>query len=150
MSLNWPKSLYGVTPRLTSGRPNGGGSPSQDGSSLRSNSNLVEAEGVFSGLHLRPWVFLRMVQAEAVEYRKRGWSNRGGACRGHCRRPEHGLECFICQPCLVDPPGCCVPGLRIGVGRSSKRHGGDLTLDIQFESVAEFDYQGPEVRVSGI
>jgi len=35
--------------------------------SLRSNSNLVEAEGAFSGLHLHSWVFLRMVRAEAVE-----------------------------------------------------------------------------------
>jgi len=46
--------------------------------------------------------------------------------------------------------GCCIPGLQIGVGRSSKRHGGDLTLDIQFESAAEFDYQGPGVRVSSV
>jgi len=51
---------------------------------------------------------------------------------------------------LVDPPGCCIPGLRIGVGRSSKRHGSDLTLDIQFEFAAEFDYQGPGVRISGV
>ena len=64
-----PLNLQSVPPfalQLTSGRPDGGGSPSQDGSSLRSGSNLAEAESVFSELRLRPWVFLRMVQAEAV------------------------------------------------------------------------------------
>jgi len=40
--------------------------------------------------------------------------------------------------------------LRISVCRSSEEHGGDLTLDVQFESVAEFDHQGPEVHVSGV
>jgi len=89
-------------------------------------------------------------KAELLEGRKRGWSSRGGMCRGHGCRLERGLECFICQPRLVYPLGCCVPGLRIGVGGLSKRHGGNLTLDIQFESVAEFDYQGPGVRISGV
>jgi len=63
---------------------------------------------------------------------------------------ERGLECFICQPCLVNPLGCCIPGLQISVCRSSEGHGGDLTLDIQFESTAEFDHQGLGVHVSGI
>jgi len=76
-----------------------------------------------------------------------GWARTE---RAGVRQLEHGLECFICQPCLVDPLGCCVPGLQIGVCRSSKGHSGDLTLDIQFESAAEFDHQGPGVRVSGI
>ena len=39
-----------------------------------------------------------------------------------------------CQLRLVDPSGCCVPGLQICVCRSSEGHGGDLTLDVQFES----------------
>jgi len=70
--------------------------------------------------------------------------------RGHGYHLEHGLECFICQPCLVDPPGCCVLGLRISVCWSSEGHSGNLTLDIQFESMAEFDHQGLEVHVSSI
>jgi len=116
--------------------------------------DCVYVHGYSSGWCRRRWRGSernrRRSYRRGAEYRKRGWLNRGRVYRGHGRRPEHGLECFICQPCLVDPPGCCVPGLRIGVGRSSKRHGGDLTLDIQFESAAEFDYQGPEVRVSGV
>ena len=41
---------------------------------------------------------------------------------------ECGLEGFICQPCLVDPLGCCIPGLWIGVCGLSKGHCGDLTF----------------------
>ena len=63
---------------------------------------------------------------------------------------ERGLERFICQLYLVDPPGCCIPGLRISVCRLSKGHGGNLTLDVQFESMAEFDHQGLRVCVSGV
>ena len=85
-----------------------------------------------------------------VEYRERGWSSRGRACRSHGRRLEHGLECFIFQPCLVDPPGCCILDLWISVCRLSKGHGGDLTLNVQFESTAEFDHQGLGVCVSGV
>ena len=86
---------------------------------------------------------------------KQGQSMQGSwsstrACRGHGHRPEHGLEHFICQPHLVDPPGCCIPGLQISVYWLSEEHGGDLTLDVQFESTAEFDHQGPRVRVSGV
>ena len=65
-------------------------------------------------------------------------------------RAERGLECFVCQPRLVNSPSCCIPGLRISVCRSSEGHGGNLTLDIQFESATKFDHQSPEVRVSGI
>ena len=72
------------------------------------------------------------------------------AYRGHGCRPDHRLECFICQLRLVDPLGCCVPGLQISVCRSFKEHGGDLTLDVQFESTAEFDYQGSRVHVPGV
>ena len=90
MSLILPKRLYGVTPglnkpllpllhslepsnlqsippfvpRLTSGRPNGGDNPSQDGWPLRTNSILAEAKSVFSGLRLHSWVLRWMVQAE--------------------------------------------------------------------------------------
>ena len=122
MSLILPKHLYGVTPglnkpllpllhplepsnlqsippfvpRLTSGRPNGGDNPSQDGWPLRTNSNLAEAKSVFSGLCLCPWVLWWIVQAEAegalAEWRaellegsgvprkglvERGWSVQG-------------------------------------------------------------------------
>ena len=97
---------------------------------------------MFSGLRPRPWVLHRMVQAEAkgalaewrAEYRGRGWSSKGGACRGHGRQLERGLERFVCQSRLVDPLGCCVPGLRISVCRLSEGHSSDLTLDVQFES----------------
>ena len=44
------QSVPPFAPRLTSGRPNGGGSPSQDGWSLRSNSNLADVKGAFFGL----------------------------------------------------------------------------------------------------
>ena len=63
-----PLNLQSIAPfalQLTSERPNGGGSPSQDGWPLRTDSNLAEVKSIFSGLRLRPWVFRRMVQAEA-------------------------------------------------------------------------------------
>ena len=65
-----PLNLQSVPPfalQLTSGRPNGRGSPLQDGWSLHSDSNLAEVKGAFSGLRQRPWVFLQMVQVGAVE-----------------------------------------------------------------------------------
>ena len=34
--------------------------------------------------------------------------------------------------------------------RVVQKHGGDLTLDIQFESAVEFDYQGLGVHISGV
>ena len=63
-----PLNLQSIPPFalwLTSGRPNGRGSPSQDGWPLYTNSNLVEVKNAFSGLYLHPWVFCQMVQAEA-------------------------------------------------------------------------------------
>jgi len=50
---------------LTSRRPNGEGSLSQDSWPLRTDSNLAEVKSVFSGLRLHPWVFRQMVQVEA-------------------------------------------------------------------------------------
>ena len=70
-----PLNLQSVPPfalRLTSRCPNSEGSPSQDGWSLRSNSNLAEVKDAFSGLHQRPWVFLWIVQAGAAEI----WAER--------------------------------------------------------------------------
>ena len=58
------QSIPPFAPRLTSGHPNGGGSPSQNGWPLRTNSNLTEVKSVFSGLRLHLWVFRQMVQAE--------------------------------------------------------------------------------------
>ena len=46
---------------LTSRCPNSGDSPSQDGWSLCTDSNLTEVKSVFSRLYLCPWVFLQMV-----------------------------------------------------------------------------------------
>ena len=40
------QSIPPFVPRLTSGRPNGGGSPSQDSWPLRTDSNLAEAKSV--------------------------------------------------------------------------------------------------------
>ena len=60
-----PSSILPFALWLTSGCPNGGGSPSQDGWPLHTDNNLVEVRSVFSGLRLRPWVFHQMVQAEA-------------------------------------------------------------------------------------
>ena len=85
-----PLNLQSVPPfalRLTSGRPNGGGSSSQDGSFLRSGSNLAETEGVFSGLRLRPWVFLQMMQAEVVE----AWAEWKAELLEGSRVPKKGL-----------------------------------------------------------
>jgi len=58
------QSIPPFASQLTSGHPNGGGSPSQDGWPLRTNSNLTEVKSVFSGLRLHPSVFCWMVQAE--------------------------------------------------------------------------------------
>ena len=60
------------------------------------------------------------------------------------------LDVPLHQPHLVDPLGCCIPGLWIGICGLSKEHCGNLTLDVQFESLAEFYYQGPRVRVASI
>ena len=66
------QSIPPFAPWLTSGHPNGGGSPSQDGWPLRTNSNLTEVKSMFSRLHLHPWVFCWMVQVEAEgAYHKR-------------------------------------------------------------------------------
>ena len=58
------QSILPFAPQLTSRRPNGGGSPSQDGWSFRTDSNLAEVKSMFFGLRLRLWVFRWMVQAE--------------------------------------------------------------------------------------
>ena len=102
----------------------------------------AEAEGA-----LAEW---RAELLRGAEYRERGWSSKGEAYRGHGRRPKCGLEHFVCQPHLVDPPGYCVPGLQISVYRLSEGHSGDLTLDIQFESATKFDHQGLGVCVSSV
>jgi len=60
------------------------------------------------------------------------------------------LEGFIGEPRLVDPPGRCVPGLRISVSGPSKGHGGDLALNICPEAPAELHHKSPGVSVSGI
>ena len=60
------QSILPFAPWLTSGRPNSGSSPLQDGWPLRTDSNLMEVRSTFFRLHLRPWVLRRMVQAEAV------------------------------------------------------------------------------------
>ena len=59
-----PLNLQSIPPfalQLTSGRPNSGGSSSQDGWSLHTDSNLAGVKSVFSGLRLHPWVFRWMV-----------------------------------------------------------------------------------------
>jgi len=60
------------------------------------------------------------------------------------------LEGFIGEPRLVDPPGRCVPGLRISVSGPSKGHGGDLALNVCPEAPAELHHKSPGVSVSGI
>ena len=60
------------------------------------------------------------------------------------------MKSLIGQPCLVDPLGGRIPSLQIGVGGSSKGHGGDLALDVRLEAPAELYYQGPGVSVSGV
>ena len=60
------------------------------------------------------------------------------------------LDVPLHQPHLVDSLGCCIPGLWIGICGSSKGHCDNLTLDVQFESLAEFYYQGPRVRVASV
>ena len=51
------QSIPPFAPWLTSRRPNGGGSPSQDSWPLCTNSNLMEIRSVYSRLRLCPWVF---------------------------------------------------------------------------------------------
>ena len=48
------QSISSFAPRLTSGRPNSGSSPSQNGWPLCTDSNLTEVRSVFSRLRLRP------------------------------------------------------------------------------------------------
>jgi len=60
------------------------------------------------------------------------------------------LEGFIGQPCLVDPPGSCVPSLWIGVCRLSEGHGSDLALDARLEASAELYHKSLGVSVSGV
>ena len=59
------QSIPPFAPWLTSGRPNSGSSPLQDGWPLHTDSNLMEVKSTFSRLHLRPWVLRRIVQVEA-------------------------------------------------------------------------------------
>jgi len=81
------QSVPPFAPQLTSGRPNGGGSPSQDGWSLRSDSNLAEVKGVFSELRQHPWVFLQMVQTRAAEI----WAERKAELLEESKVPKKGL-----------------------------------------------------------
>jgi len=60
------------------------------------------------------------------------------------------LEGFIGQPCLVDPPGSCIPSLQIGVCGSSEGHSSDLALDARLEASAELYHKSPGVSVSGV
>ena len=64
LELSNLQSIPPFAPQLTSRRPNGGGSSSQDGWPLRTDSNLAEVKSVFSGLCLCLWVLCQMVQAE--------------------------------------------------------------------------------------
>ena len=48
------QSIPSFALRLTSGRPNSGGSSLQDGWPLCTDSNLIEVKSMFSGLRLRP------------------------------------------------------------------------------------------------
>ena len=81
------QSIPPFAPWLTSGRPNGGGSPSQDGWPLRTDSNLAEVKSMFSGLCLRPWVFRWMVQVEA----ERALAERKAELLEESRVPRKGL-----------------------------------------------------------
>jgi len=60
------------------------------------------------------------------------------------------LESLVGEPHLVDPPGSCIPGLRISVSRSSEGHGGDLALNVCPEASAELHHKSPGVSVSGV
>jgi len=60
------------------------------------------------------------------------------------------LKGFIGEPCLVDPPGRYVPGLRISVSGPSEGHGGDLVLNVRPEASAELHHKSPGVSVSGV
>ena len=61
------QSILSFAQQLTSGRSNSGGSPSQDGWPLHTDSNLAEVKSAFSRLCLCPWVFCWMVQVEVEE-----------------------------------------------------------------------------------
>jgi len=60
------------------------------------------------------------------------------------------LESLVGEPCLVDPPGSCVPGLQISVSRLSEGHGGDLALNVCPEASAELHHKSLGVSVSGV
>jgi len=51
---------------------------------------------------------------------------------------------------LVDPPGSCVPGLRISVSGSSEGHGGDLALNVCPEASTELHHKSPGISVSSV
>ena len=51
---------------------------------------------------------------------------------------------------LVDSSSCLVPYLRAGVGGSSIRHGGDLTLNVHLESLSKLHHQGLQVCVASV
>jgi len=42
---------------------------------------------------------------------------------------QYRLKGLVGEARLVNPPCCSIPHVRISVGRSSVRHGGDLVLD---------------------
>jgi len=67
---------------------------------------------------------------QRVKYRERGRLRKGRVHRGQIHRPEHRLKSFICQLCLVDSLGGCIPSLWIGVCGSSKGHSSNLALDV--------------------
>ena len=60
------------------------------------------------------------------------------------------MEGFIGEPRLVDPPGHCIPGLRISVSGPSEGHSGDLALNVRPEAPAELHHKSPGVSVSGV
>jgi len=51
---------------------------------------------------------------------------------------------------LVDPPGSCIPGLRISVSGSSEGHGGDLALNVRPEASAELHHKSLGISISGV
>jgi len=142
--------------QLTFRCPSSGGSPSQDGWPLCTNSILAEVKSTFSRLYLCPWVFLWMIWAEEAlvewraEYQDRGQSRKGRAYRGQGCWLERGLKGFVCQLCQIVPPDSCILSFWIGVCKPSKGHGSDLALNVQLKPLAEFYHQGPGVYVSSI
>ena len=60
------------------------------------------------------------------------------------------MKGFIDEPCLVDPPGRYVPGLRISVSGPSEGHGGDLALNVRPEASAELHHKSSGVSVSSV